>query len=232
MKKSTVCFTALGILLGSIHSGAAIVGTYLIPDMMEVRGTNIVVLDAASHGEEGWAAIDNTFDKKVVVEFTYTPLLADPTEDHPNPNFGQYWGYFGLHTGGGLSFRAGSDHGTHAAAFNYVAPVAGAQLLNNGDPTPLEHEVPAIFRLEIQYNPGALDNAVLYMNDVKYDMPDANYGFSNVRLYATQDTTDAASAHFTNMSVTVIPEPGTVALFMGVISLGLVLLVRRFRKAG
>jgi hypothetical protein len=63
-------------------------------------------------------------------------------------------------------------------------------------------------------------------------MPDADYGFSHISLYATQDTPDAASAHFTNMSVTVIPEPGTVALFMGVISLGLVVLVRRFRKAG
>ena len=177
----------------AFEARAAESGLYHIDDFMDLPGGAFhVLLSPETHGDDGWAPIDHTFDGTVLIKFTYTPIQSGPQ------TFANYWSYMLLRNpDNSIKFRVGTDHGTDV----FVAPVAGAVLQHGGFPIVYEQK-PYEIQVFFDYTAGGDDSAVVIINDMVFTMPNGDYTFSIIQGVAAHDT-GGPGAHFTNMSVEV-----------------------------
>ncbi len=201
------------------------IGNYSIPDSLNVGGLPFTeVFQPSTHGVEGWTGIDDTFEGSATIAYTYTPKKTG------DQNFSQYWSYLILRdteVDGSIVFRIGTDHGNPPGSDVFIAPVAGAVLLDDGEPVVFEERSYDIV-LDFVYAAGGPDSATVTIDGVSFGLPDGNYGFELIQLVAAHDG-GGPGADFTNMTITVIPEPATMAFIFGTLGFGLVLLLKRRR---
>ena len=190
--------TCLAILsLGGFSLHAASSGLYLIDDAIGV-GEFTALLTPATHGGEGWAEIDDTFDGTVAIRFEYTPRKIG------DQDFTHYWSYLLLRdSSNSIKFRVGTDHGSDT----FMAPVAGSPLRHEGDAIPYEERTYDI-QIVLEFFAGEDDSATVIIDGMVFPLVDGDYGFEWIQAVAAHDG-GGPGADFTNLSVEVsLTEPG------------------------
>ena len=217
MRTPFVCGMA-AVLVLAVGSTVAVGATLTFTDELDVAGggSGRTILNTTDPNFDG---IDDTFDG--IVTYTFTTTFDALQGGGAADTFGGFQLYNGGVENLGVSDQWQSPNWSYYRA---AGAAGGIGNLDNGSGTlAIAVGDPQTFNVAITFVAGANDTAVITWNGNANTLPAGNYSFDNVHVRAGNDATQA---DFTNMSMTIVPEPCTLALA----SLGLTALVRRRRK--